>query len=517
MRATAGRARAQMTNVDDGSQPDRPSTRSGTAWSIVQYGAGRSVTFLSTLVLARLLAPDDFGLVALAMLAINVFDRVKDLGVGPALVQQPGEWRSLARTGAILTTGSATVVAGLCAYFAPSISQAIATGRDADALEPLLRALAVSLFITGLGVFPDAALCRFLRFKDRVIPELFATSGRASVSIGLAFAGFGAWSLVLGQLVSSVILTSGYWFVYRRRRWSPVEARLRGDAARSMLRFGASLSGVALLSLILDNFDYFVIGRRLGAEQLGYYTIAFRVPEMIILGICVAIGKVLFSAFSRVQRDRKELRRQYLLATREVTTVTVPLGLGISAVAEPLVRVLFGSKYEPSVPLVVLLGVYAALYSMSFHTGEVYKAIGRADIMIKIALTQLLVFGPTLWLAAGHSLIAVASTLVAGHALYFFVRMAVIRRVLSVPTTEQIRAVAPAVLAGIGMALIVTAASRAGRGLAPSLQLALLITLGVAIYVALLRFISPDTLSTHPVFKAVVRLHRALAVYRRCP
>lgn len=477
-------------------------------WSLVQYGAGRTVTFVSTLVLARLLAPEHFGLVALAMVAINAFDRVKDLGVAPALVQHPQSWPRIARTGLVLTTAGAAVVAAVCALTAPALARLLATGAEAEALEALLRALSAALFLTGLGLFADAALARALHFKERVLPELVATAARAVVSIGLAVAGYGAWSLIWGQLVGAGVLSAGYWWAYRRMDRVPHDPFDRQIAA-GMVRFGLALSAVALLSLVLDNLDYFVIGRRLGAEQLGYYTIAFRVPEMIVLGTCVAVGKVLYSAFSRMQHDRAAMRRHYLVASREVSLLTVPMGLGIAAAATVLVPVLFGERYAPSIPLVMVLGVYSAVTSITFHSGEVYKALGLSDVLIKLALTQVAVFAPVLWAAAGHSVLAVALTFLAGHVLYMGIRMALITRVLAIPARQQLAAIAPAVAAGSVMAAVVATVAVVLDGrLAPGAQLPMLMVIGAGSYLAAVRLIAPAAYHAHPVFRALVRRGR---------
>ncbi len=425
---------------------------SSTFWNLLQYAGGKTVTFASTVVLARLLLPSDFGLVALALVAINVIDRVKDLGVGQALVQYPGVWSRVSPTGATITVVTAILFAGIGVVAAPAISSVLG---GQDSLSNMLRVLSVWILVSGVAVFPESALCRDLAFRERVLPELAGAVVKAVVAVSLALSGWGAWSLVWGQVVASTVITAGYWLAYRSRGGSLMPFGWSREVAGRLVRFGSSLSWVALFSLILDNIDYLVIGRRLGAEQLGFYTIAFRLPELIVIGACTMIGQVLFSSFSRIQHSPLDIRAQFLRATTVVASIAVPAALGLAAAAPQIVLVVFGPGFAPAIPILVLLGIYSAIYALSFSTGDVYKAIGRADILIQLSLAKLAVFVPVLWWAAGISPVAVAAGLVGVHLIFGVVRLYLVHRVLRLSVAEQWRSIWPSVVAGSIMALLV--------------------------------------------------------------
>ncbi|WP_050346552.1 lipopolysaccharide biosynthesis protein [Arsenicicoccus sp. oral taxon 190] len=479
--------------------PQQRRVGTSTIWNVLQYGGSKVVTFVSTVVLARLLAPEAFGLVALALLAINIFDRLKDLGVGTALVQHSGSWRRIAPTGATLTVLLALGFGAACLLTAPWLAAFLGN----DALTPLIRALSVSMLLQGLTVFPDAALRRYLAFRERTLPELAGAVVKAAVSISLAVGGAGAWSLVWGQVAATAVMAVLYWLVYLRATRAgatPVadepEHRFGwdGQAAGELVRFGGSLSLLALLALVIDNLDYFSIGRRLGETELGYYTMAFRLPELVVVGVCVVIGQVLFSSFSRLQDDPAALREHYLRAISAVATLTVPLGLGLAAAAGPIVLAVFGEQYSPSEPILVVLGAYSAIFALGFHAGEVYKATGHAGLLNRLAVAQVLVFGPALWWAAGRSTLAVAVAFLACHTAFTVLRLIITARVIGIPVSDQLRAVAPAVLAALVMAAAVTGLDRALPAWAPLVLLVVEALAGAVAYVAVLSLLDRQAL-----------------------
>ncbi len=468
-----------------------PGVLSSVTWNLVQFGGGKFVTFVSTMVLARLLAPSAFGVVALGLLAINLFDRLKDLGVGAAIVQFPGSSQRLIPTAACLTLGTSLVLSLGCLASAPYLAVLLGDVQ----LTPIIRGLTIALLVSGLSVLPDAVLRRDLLFRERTAPEVSGAAIKAAVSIGLALAGFGVWSLVWGQVAAAVITTSGYWLVLHRKH-KPVE--LRGwdpSVARRLLRFGSSVSWIALLSLILDNIDYFVIGRRLGSEQLGYYTMAFRLPELLVVSVCVVIGQVLYSSFSRLQHDRPALRSQYLSATAAVAAITVPTGLGLAAAAPEVIHVVLGSQFAPAAPMLRLLGIYAAVYSLSFHAGEVYKATDRAELLVRTSMVQLVAFLPLLWWAGGISAEAVAASLLGLQVAFTGVQLALVRHVLGLSLADQWRVMWPPVLGGSAMAAGVAVCSGLLPSGLPSLaRLIILVLLGALVYGGILRLVAPHLL-----------------------
>jgi lipopolysaccharide exporter len=469
-------------------RPASSKVAAGAKWNLVQFGAAKLVTFASLMVLARLLPPESFGLLALGLLAVNVFDRLKDLGVGAALIQHPGPLSRVLPSAATVTVCTVTILSLTSLVTAPALAALLGDAR----LTPLVRALSLALLISGLSVLPDSVLRRRLLFGARAVPEVSGAIVKATVAIGLAATGSGVWSLVWGQLAGAVVTTTAYWIAYLKVRERGPLFGWSGRSVRELVGFGASLSLIALLALILDNLDYFVIGRRLGAEELGFYTLAYRLPELLVISVCHVVGQVLFSSFSRLQEDRAGLAEQYLRASSTVASLTVPLGLGLAAAAPEIVAVVFGPSFAPAAPLLAVLGVYAALDSLAFHAGEVYKATGRSHLLIRLAVVRLAAFAPALWWAAGRSTLTVAWTFLVLHLVFTVVSLLLIRHVLSLRLRDQWSAYWPALLAGVIMAGSVVLLRLPVAEMLPALpRLVLLVVVGAAVYAAALRLLDP--------------------------
>lgn len=472
-----------MALTEPPSTPSPPSTGRQAAWNYLVFALSKSSTLVMTVVVARVLDPTEFGLFALALLVVNLFDYVKDLGVSPALVQNRRPWAALAPTGLTLSVVFGIAVSALLAATADLTAHALKHPE----LAPMIRVLAIGLALNALSAVPSAYLRRTMNFRARLIPESAAALTKTVLTIGLAFAGYGVWSLVYGQLAAMAVMMPLYWLVSRQ---APRPGRDRAIGAE-LLRFGLPVTAVTLLAYAIYNVDYLAVGTRLGADDLGLYTLAYRIPELLVLNLCVVVSDVLFSALSGMQHDREELGRHYLQALSVVMALTAPIGIGMAVVAQPLVATLYGDRYAGSAPILTVIALYTVLYSASFHAGDVFKAVGRPGLLTLVNAAKLVLLAGPIWWAAGHSATLVAVVLLAVEALHFVLRMAVLHAVMGVPWAGVARALTGPTAAAILMGLAVLGISRLTGGLVAPLELALLAVIGALLYVALLRVTAP--------------------------
>src|SRR5207247_1507547 len=227
------------------------------------------------------------------------------------------------------------------------------------------------------------------------------------VSIVLAELGFGAWSIIIGYITGDVLWNVVSWAVVDYRP-SAGFWRLSWREARPLLAFGAPAAGNSLLLVLLFNVDYLIIGRRLGPDALAFYTIAFRIPELLIIKVFYMLSRVAFPLFSRARESPERLRRGYLASIRLQAAYGALLGAGLAGVAPMLVEVVFGSKWDPAIVPLEALALYAAFRSLDAI--DVYKGIGRPGLAARISLIRLAVVAPALWIAAGHDIRAVSWT-----------------------------------------------------------------------------------------------------------
>ena len=451
-------------------------TARGAVWSYATFIVAKGVVLLSTLVLARLLAPEDFGLIALALVVMNALDVVNDFGIGSAVIWRADDPRLTSDVAFGLTIGVGLVLTVATLLGAPVFATALGEPQVAG----VIAALSVTFLIASLGSVQDARLRRALAFRRRFVAELAKGVVKATVTVVLAAAGLGVWALVHGQVAGVAVGAACYWTL---AAWRP-QLRFDRAVARSIVSYGSQITLLGLLAVAASNIDYVVIGRRLGTVELGYYTVAFRLPGLLILSSCAVLSQVLFPAFTKVSRDRGSLTGSLLQTIRALAAAVVPIGVGIALVASDLVSVLFGEQWMPAVTVMRWLAVYAVLATLLYSDGDVYKAIGRPVVLNVITVVQVGLAIPVLWWAAGIGIEAVAVGQVVVAAAVLLLRLTLVDRILGVRPWAVAGALRPVVVGAVALAAAV-GATQAGLGaVSTPVRLLASIVLGGAAYVA---------------------------------
>lgn len=458
----------------------------GVAWNYLSFGLGKGLVLVTTAVLARLLTPEQFGVVGFATLAVSYLAVLKDLGLGAALIQRQDDVEGAADTvftlnlllGGILTLLAVLVAPLVAAYF-----------REPEVI-PILRVLAFNFVINALGAIHTVRLQRQLDFRRKALPDIGRSLVKGIVSIGLALAGFGVWSLIVGQMASSVAGVALSWWMFP---WRP-QLRLETSLVRQMLNFGLSVIGTDGLTILNDTLDYLLVGRLLGSVALGIYTLAYRLPELLVLNLLWVLSAVLYPAYASVQRETAVLEQAFWATTRYIELAVMPLCLGLMITADPLIRVVFGIQWLEAIPVMRLLALYALVRSIGYHIGDVYKAMGRPDILLKLGVISLLVLFPALWFGARYGLVGVALA----HALVALartlVRWLVAARMITIRGQDIWAALKPSLLGGGGLLLLALPTLLLSASLSPLVQLVVTAVAGAAGYLTVLWFIERNSL-----------------------
>lgn len=422
-------------------------TVKGVFWNYLSFASGKFLTFISMVVLARLLAPAQFGVVALALLAIQYLDALGDLGISEALIYQRDNLERAANVAFIISLLSGlglAIVAVLCA-------PAFAAFYNEPTITPMLQVLALSLIVTSFGQTQMALLTKDMRFRQKMIPDLSRNLVKGLASVGLALLGFGAWSLVWGQVLGALATTIALWAT---SRWRP---RFVWDAAlaRQMLGYGGQILGIQVLSVVWATADYLIVGKLLGRADLAYYQQAFRVTDLLIINIAFVVGKVLFPSYAKMSHDRSLLEQGYLSTIRYISLATLPLSIGVCLVAPVFVSLVFGPRWVAMTPALQLLAIRAGLSTLSFNGGHLLKAIGKPAIVNYQVLAKLVVLVIVVLLTVPYGFVAVAAGQV-GVALFVVVMdFLTIRWQLGFSLTNIWRQIQPALVASVGMAAAV--------------------------------------------------------------
>ncbi|SET55102.1 lipopolysaccharide biosynthesis protein [Geodermatophilus poikilotrophus] len=435
--------------VDAAEAPARVDARtagSSFLWSAASFGSSKLLVFLTTLVMARLLVPEDFGVVAVGLAIVSFLEVALDLGVGSALVYE--QERGITRR---VQTAFTLNVAIASACTAAGVLAGPLVARVFDVQDTtLLQVLFLYFLLRGLVQVPDAVLRRDLAFRRRALIEVARAVVRGVVSIALAATGAGAWALVAGILASEAVGVVLTWVAVR---FVPVLAFDR-SAARALLGFGTAVLSLKVLGAVSENADYFIIGAQLGTAALGIYTLGYRIPEIVLANVFWIFSSVAFSIYARARsEDLQELRTAVLRAMRIITLFAFPTGVGIAVVSTSLTPTLLGPGWEAAAAPMAFIALSMAASSIGYASGDVFPAVGRPGLLIKIVAPTTAVKVVGLLLAAPYGLTAMAATACGLSAVFATIRLLVVDRLLGLRLTTSLEAMSPGLVAAAGAAL----------------------------------------------------------------
>jgi O-antigen/teichoic acid export membrane protein len=356
----------------------RGSAFSGARWNAAGRGAQRAIRFLVSLVLARLLAPADFGLMAVATTVMNFLDLIRDLGTGQAIIQKREVSQDLLSSLFIMNLASGIGSAALLVATAPAVAWLFATPE----VTGILRVMGIGFGIYSWSVTQRAVLLRRLDFRRVATSDVIGAVTNAVVSIALAFAGYGVWSLAIGYVAASAAGTVALWVL---AQWRPSFHFARADLGE-VRSFSVNLVGYNVIQNLFQNADTILISRFLGPAELGLYGMGRRLVVFPVQTLSSILSGVLVPALSRVQDDEPRLQRDYLRAVAGLALVGFPIAIGIGITAQPLVGTLLGPGWAGAIPVVTILAPVVLLNSTTANIGAIYRAKGRTDLLLRWGL-----------------------------------------------------------------------------------------------------------------------------------
>jgi O-antigen/teichoic acid export membrane protein len=458
----------------------------GIGWNYISFGLGKFLNLVTLSILAHILPPETFGIVALATIAIDYLSILNnDSGMGSALIQRQHNVEEASNTLFtlnILTGATLTLITFGIAPLAASFF-------NEPTVTPLLRALGFVFLITSFGSVHNIRLLRDINLRIKAIPDISNSLIKGIVSISLALAGFNAWALVYGQLAGISVATVIIWIV------SPWRPRLSWNfnIAKELFKYGIQVMGNNALSAVEDGFDYLIIGRIYNAAALGVYTLAYRLPEMLIINILWVMTAVLFPTFASMQDQKEALKKGFLSTMRYVELIIIPIALGMIITADPLIRIAFGEQWVEAVPIMQVLSTYALILSIGFHVGDIYKAIGRPDLLIKISIPVFLIRILALWIGAQYSLLGVAIAHLIAGIIGVAVELIVASKILAISPTDIARELVAAI-GGIALLALGLPTLYLTANAMPTIRLLAITAAGAVGYISVIWIIERNSL-----------------------
>lgn len=447
-------------------------------WSFLQSGAQLGLQFVAGIILARLLFPEQFGLIGMLTIFIAVSQVFLDSGFGAALIQK----RDVTQTDTCSVFYFNILVglggAGLLGLVAPWV----AAFYNQPILTPLMRALSLTLVINSFGMIQKSLLAKQINFKTQAKVGLIAGFLSGTVGITLAVLNFGVWSLVAQQVSVAFVSTVCLWaFSPWRPGWV-----FSFKALGKMYGFGSRLLFANVLNQIFDNIHLLVIGKLFSVTDLGLFTRAKTLNDLPSQTLSEMVARVMFPVFSTIQDDPARLKRGLKKALTSLGLVNFPMMIGLAVVAHSLVLVLLTDKWTPCVQYLQLLCVGGVLYPLHVMNLNVLQAIGRSDLFLRLEIIKKVLIVVSITLTWRWGISAMIGGMIGVSIISCYLNSYYSGVLVNYPITEQVTDLLPYLIASVLMGGAVFATGLLAFSNQWSLLLAQL-AVGSIVYVCLCR------------------------------
>ena len=353
---------------------------SGMKWKAIERFFLQFINAVTPMILARLLMPEDFGMIAILSVFISIAQTLVNNGLGNSIIQKKDSDDLDCSTVFYTQFAIAIICYGVLFVAAPFIAKLYKNPE----LSLMLRIMSLSIVISAIGAIQITVMKKNMQFQKSFAINTFATIVYGVVGIGLAYAGFGPWSLVWANLANGIALPLGAIFMVR---WRPT-LEFSFERLKSLFSYSWKLTVGWLIGTLHQDLYVLVVGKRFSATTLGYYNRAGSFPQIISKTVTEVVDGVMFPAMSQIQDDREKLRSITKTLLSMNSYILFPIFLGLSAVAKNLVTIILTEKWLPSVPMMQIVCVTYALASINNSNMQVFNSMGRSDIFMKFELIK---------------------------------------------------------------------------------------------------------------------------------
>jgi len=418
----------------------------GFLWTILDVWGRQLLNLVVFIVLANLLVPEDFGLVALAAVFVAFAQVVVDQGLGDALIQRREVRPEHIDTAFWTAVGTGLLLTGIGQLVAGPAAALLATPR----LEEILRVLSLTFVLSAMTNIQMALLRRQLAFRSLAIRTFLAVAAGGTAGIALALADYGAWALVGQQLVAALVSVATLWWVLP---WRP-SRRFSGAAFRELYAFGVRVVGSDVLTFLSRNTDNLLIGIVLGIEPLGLYAVGYRILETTQQLLISITRKVTFPALASLQADPGRMLRAFFRLSRAGATVIMPGYVAMALVAPELTVVLFGPRWGESGVVAAILFLSGPVLSIRAFSGPLLYAAGAPGSFLRFQLISAMANIVGFVIAVPFGIAAVAAAFTIRGYLLLPVNLIFLRVYAGVPIGDYLRQLRGVAFATAAMATV---------------------------------------------------------------
>ena len=351
-------------------------TLSGLLWTFTQQFSVQLISFCITIILARILMPAEFGLIAMLTVFIAIGNALLEGGLASSLIRSADLTQDDYSTVFYFNLIGSLLIYGLVYLLAPLVS----AFYHQDVLTLVLRIYALDFILNAFFSVQNARLTKEMKFRIQMLIQIPAVLGGGLLGIFLAINGYGVWSLVWMSLFQSFLSTIMHW-IYSG--WTP-DLTFSLACFKRHFHFGYKMTLTGLLEIVYRNIYVLIIGKYYAAVQLGYYSRAESVSQLPVTNISAVINKVTYPMFSKIAEDDEKMKWVYKKLMQQVLFWNTPVLIFLALIAEPLFHVLLGSKWLPAVPYFQILCFAGIMYPLHAYNLNILKVKGRSDLILKL-------------------------------------------------------------------------------------------------------------------------------------
>lgn len=349
-------------------------------WKMMERGGTQGVQFIVQLVLARLLLPDDYGVLALVTIFITIANVFIQSGFSTALVQRKEIDEEYISSTFFLMMSISVLLYILLFFLAPCI----ANFYNEPVIKPIIRVLSITLLFGAVNSVQTAVLSREMQFKKYFYSSISAIIISGIIGIVLAYRGWGVWALVAQQLSNTFVSTLVLWFTVK---WRP-KFMFSIKKVKELFSYGWKILCAALIENIYNEMYGLVIGKRYNSETLGYYNRGKQFPEVIVNNVNGSISSVMLSALSSQQDDKEKMKHMVRRSIITSSFIIFPILCGLAVIAQPLIEILLTDKWLNVVPFLQIMCFTYAFYLIDTANLQAIKSIGRTDVYLKLEIMK---------------------------------------------------------------------------------------------------------------------------------
>jgi teichuronic acid exporter len=416
-------------------------------WKLMERGGTQGIQFIVQIILARLLLPEDYGIIALVVIFTSIANVFVQSGLNTALIQKKDADQADFSSVFYLSLFIACLIYIILFFAAPFI----ATFYEEPQITSVFRVLSITLFFGAFNSIQNAVVARNLEFKKLFFSSTGAILISGTVGIYMAYTGFGVWALVGQQISNQLFVTLILWFTVK---WRP-QLLFSLERVKALFSFGWKLLASALIDTIYRDLRSLIIGKMYNPAMLGFYNRGQQFPSLIVSNINGSIQSVMLPVLSSLQDNRPRVKDMMRRAIVTSSFIIFPMMVGLAVTAEPLVKLLLTDKWLPAVPF---LQIFCAVYAlMPIHTAnlQAINALGRSDIFLKLEIIKKIIGLSILAVTVFYGVYAIALGQVLGGILSSFINAYPNKKLLKYSYKEQWKDIYPSLLLSLVMGAVV--------------------------------------------------------------